>query len=270
MQDLDYRHFLRDELIARCKRNPSYSARALARDLRLSPPFFSQILSGRRVLAEDRAQTIADRMAWPRWKKTVFVHLVRHRQAQEPALRENILSEVKAVLKRRNARMARPKFDPVLLEEFSLVAGWQHSAIYQLIDLRSFQEDPDWIAAKLGISRLEAAESVNRLVRLKLLSRHKGKLEKARGNPRVAAAPSQAIRQFHRQHLDKAAAALDGQPPELRDFSGTTIAMDPKKLPRAKAMIRRFQAELMQFLETGEKTSVYHLAVQLYRLDSGV
>lgn len=269
MQDMDYRLLLREELVARCKRNPAYSARAMARDLKLSPPFLSQILSGQRVLAEDRAQSIANRLAWPRWKKTVFVHLVRHKQAREPQLRENILNEVKTVMKRQAARATRPKFDAILLEEFSLVAGWQHSAIYQLTDLQDFRDDPEWIARKLGLSALEAAESVNRLVRLQLLERKNGVLCKKRGNPRVGATPSQAIRQFHKQHLEKAATAIEMQRPEQRDFSGTTLSIDPKKLPRAKALIRRFQSDLMQFLEGGEKTAIYHLAVQLYRLDLG-
>ena len=110
-------------------------------------------------------------------------------------------------------------------------------------------------------------QAIERLIRIGLLKREAGLLKKSRANYRVGAVPSSAIRQFHKEHLKKAAVAIEAQPVETRDFSGTTFAINPKKLPRAKALIRRFQNELMELLENGDRSSVYHLAVQLYRLD---
>ena len=49
-----------------------------------------------------------------------------------------------------------------------------------------------------------------------------------------------------------------------RDFSGITMAINVEKLDEAKEMIRAFRRKLCKFLETGKKTEVYTLRVQLF------
>jgi hypothetical protein len=42
-----------------------------------------------------------------------------------------------------------------------------------------------------------------------------------------------------------------------------TMAIDPRKLPLAKTLIREFRFRLAELLETGNRTEVYNLNVQL-------
>jgi uncharacterized protein (TIGR02147 family) len=268
MDQFDYRGFLQEELLVRCKRNPAYSARAMARDLGLSAPFFSQILSKRRVLSEERAHVIAGKMSWTRWKRQAFIQLTRYESLQDQELREQVLREVKILLAKVKSRASRARLHKVRLEEFKIVSDWYHLAIFELASTRNFQSDSRWIANKLGISPQQAEAAIARLVQVNLLERRAdGSLQKSKNACKMGATPAPALRSFHTQQLDIAKAALTKQPAESRDFSGTTIAINPKKLPRAKALIRRFNHQLMQLLETGEQTAVYHLAIQLYRLD---
>ena len=60
---------------------------------------------------------------------------------------------------------------------------------------------------------------------------------------------------------------IETQDPIDRDFSGVTMAIDPKNLPKAKKMIADFRRELMTTLEAGDRSAVYHFSAQLYRLD---
>lgn len=47
METTNYRTFLTDELSHRKTRNPRYSLRAFARDLKVDPSFLSRLLSGK-------------------------------------------------------------------------------------------------------------------------------------------------------------------------------------------------------------------------------
>lgn len=264
--NLDYRHLLREELVARCGRNPVYSARAMARDLQVSPAFFSQIMSGTRALSEERAVALADKIRWSIQKRRVFVKLVRLHATTDDRLKREIQRDITRTLGRKRT-ILQAKYHDLGHDEFKIIADWYHFAICELAAICDLRDDSAYIASRFGLSNVVAMQAIERLVRVGLLVRADGLLKKATENYRMGAVASSAIRSFHKEHLKKAASAIEEQPVETRDFSGTTIAINPRKLARAKALIRRFQSDLTELLETGEKTAVYHLAVQLYRLD---
>jgi uncharacterized protein (TIGR02147 family) len=264
--NFDYRHLLREELVARCGRNPVYSARAMARDLQVSPAFFSQIMSGTRALSEERAVSLAEKIRWSAQKRRVFVKLVRLHATSDERLRGEIQRDIKRTIGRKKAALST-KYHDLSHDEFKVIADWYHFAIVELADICELKDDSAYVAARFGLSNVTAMQAIERLVRIGLLVRDSGVLKKARDSYRMGAVASSAIRGFHKDHLKKAAAAIEEQAVETRDFSGTTFAINPKKLPRAKALIRRFQSDLMELLEMGDRTAVYHLAVQLYRLD---
>ena len=53
---------------------------------------------------------------------------------------------------------------------------------------------------------------------------------------------------------------------EEREFTTVTMASSPKKIKKAKLLIREFKRKLMEYMEEGEKTEVYTLAIQLFPL----
>ncbi len=77
---------------------------------------------------------------------------------------------------------------------------------------------------------------------------------------------SAALQLSHKQNLELAALALDEVAIEHRDITSITMAIDAKKLPLAKAMIKNFRRQLSEFLESGNKNEVYNLNVQLFPL----
>ena len=79
-----------------------------------------------------------------------------------------------------------------------------------------------------------------------------------------------AARKRHRQTLEKAIVALENDPVETRSMTGMTMAVDPKKIPVAKEMIRDFNRKLCEFLESGDRTQVYELSISLFSLQSKV
>ncbi len=75
-----------------------------------------------------------------------------------------------------------------------------------------------------------------------------------------------ALRKAHAHNLVMARESLEKIETPLRDFSSITLAMSPEKLPRAKEMIRKFQDDLADLVETGDRTEVYKMCIQLFPL----
>ncbi len=257
---LDYRNLLRLELSERQRRNPAFSLRAFASFLGLSAPFLSQVLTGQRVLSEEKAMEVVKRLRWPLRRQKLFLHLVRYQRTPTAAHRELVLQQADL--------LSEMDFLEIEREQFELISGWQHFALSELTLLPDFSPDPGWIAKRLGISQRQASESIRRLKKVGLLQNKGGRLVKSQSNYRIQDTPLAAIRNFHRSHLVKAAVALEHQPLETRDLSGSTIAFDAARLPEVRALIREFQEKLDTYCANGgPANSVYHLAIQFYRLD---
>jgi uncharacterized protein (TIGR02147 family) len=256
------RSLLHSELRRRQSQNPRYSLRALARDLRISPAFLSQVLNGRKKLSFLRAREVTRHSGWNRRISEAFLEL-----AQAESFGESAPSA-------RKRRMAlrllgnEQEFAAVPIEMFRLVSEWYHFAILELTAMDDLKLTPKLVGRKLGLSERTTRAALENLQRVGLITvdaRHG--IRKIIGNYSTGDVPSLAIRQFHRQLLKKASEAIVEQSVEHRDFSGITMAIDPRKIPKAKKMIKDFRRELMTVLESGERKAVYHFSAQLFRLD---
>lgn len=257
----EYQILLQQELRDRRRINAKYSARSMARDLDLSAPFLSQLLSGKRLLSDQGAERIARQLKWTSGKRRAFTLLAQIARTKSPELRDVLSREY---WKLNVPVRSRSGFRRLKLDVFNLISDWQHYAVLELTELKSFKAEISWIAKSLGISVERAKSSVERLTRVGLLS---SDLRKTEVDYRIGDIPSQAIRNFHRQMLKLAERALTAQSPGERDFSGCTIAVDPARLPQIRELIRNFQKELIEVANAGEKTAVYQLSTQLFRLN---
>ncbi len=259
----NFRDLLNDEYQRRLEANRRYSLRAFARDIDVSAPFVSQVISGKRRLSEDRAEQIADRLGWNRTRSERFLKFVRAELTKLPKARARLLKEAGRVQGRGE------KFESISMDQFRVISEWYHFSILELSRIADFKLDATSISRRLGISEPVAATAVERLKGLKLLvSASDNVLKKSLSNYSTGNIPSAAIRNFHRQMLKKALLSIQTQDPIERDISGITMAIDPAKIPQAKIMIAEFRRELMTMLEASEKpTALYHFSAQLFRLD---
>lgn len=155
------------------------------------------------------------------------------------------------------------------LDDFHVIADWHHFAILSLMKTKDFKNNPTWIAKRLGISTLEAKAALLRLERLSLIKKHKKTNRLAPTHDRLKTPDgiaSKALKKSHRQNIEQALTAIDHISLDSRDITSSTIATSPKKIKKAKEMIREFRRNLSQFLETGEKTEVFNINIQFYPL----
>jgi uncharacterized protein (TIGR02147 family) len=267
---LDYRKYLKNELEKRCRRNPLYSLRSYARDLGLSPGRLSDILKNKSGLSVAKARAIAKILEMSRQEADWFTTLV---ESSDARAKKNRTEAQKKIIRMKDTNTKYLELD---LDQFKVISAWQHLAIIDLIQTRGFNFDSVWIAKRLGISKIEVEQSLERLLRLGLL-----KTQTQNGKTHLKAMdvtfstptdiPSDAIKTFHRQILEKALGAIDLQGVESRDFSCLTFPISKSLLPEAKKRIKKFRREFNQWVQDNkiEKEEVYSLGIYLFSLTGG-
>ena len=260
----DYRLILKEELATRCRQNARYSLRAFARDLSLAPSRLSEVLNGKQGLSRKAAIAIAEALGYVGSEKDRFCDLVEAAHARSKKDRE--AARIRLRKYTHDSEMAQLKVD-----YFRAISDWYHLGILELLQFNDFSDDPKWIAKQLGISEIEVRLAVDRLERLELVKRETGKLVPAQGHGKIPSdIPSDGIKKFHTQILEKAKRALYTQSVEQREYGTVVFAVDKTKLKEAKQEIRDFQHKFCkQMGEGSKKDGLYALSFQFFDLLSG-
>lgn len=261
----DYRNYLRDVLEQRISANESYSLRAFARDLKISPQMLSFVLNKKKNLSTEAGVEIASRLNLDPEQSSHFLDLIMlvHSRSEEVT---------KLIEFRIDQRISTSKtpYSNLDLEVFKVIADWSHVAILDLTLTKNFNSNPKWISSRLGLSAFEVNQAIERLKKLGLLEEaENGSLQKTDFNLSANyGIPTTALRKIAKNFLEKAIHSLEAQSLEERDITTMTMAIDPELLPEAKRRIATFRRSLCDFLEQGNRTEVYTFVPSLFRLTS--
>lgn len=240
-------NLLRKQLIESQSKNANYSLRSLAKKLNLNVGSLSSIMNGKRKISFRMAQTITRKLLL------------------DPTERNEILKEFKTNEKKVEVKTLDLKLEASV---FKMIAEWEHYAVLSLLNCQDFQDSYEWIATRLSISLNRAEQVITRLKEIGLIKYNEDKkLVRVFDSLNTTDDTIDlSIRKSHEVTLDLAKASLNREEVSERDFSYVTMAIDPTKLPLAKEMIRKFQDELCEALESGEKTEVFRFNTQLFPL----
>lgn len=243
---------LHDVLAQRQSSNSSYSLRAFARDLDIDPSQLSKIMTGKRVISSELAAQIAQRLKLDHAETMLFQESVHRVRPTIDSIRIPV-SDQRFILDDES--------------HWKVIAEWEHYAVLSLCDIRDFQPTAPQVAERLGIDVVRATEVLENLSIAGLLTEDaSGVLVKSHSVVRTTEDnKSRARDASHLETLElgKQKIAL---PPELRDFSSSTLAIDMKMLPQAKMVIREFRMKMASLLTEGDRSEVFQLAVQFYPL----
>jgi uncharacterized protein (TIGR02147 family) len=254
-QGTDFRLFLQEELLRRCRANPSYSLRAFAKSLGTDFSSLSKILKGKRPLGPRAIRNLGKRLGLgPAELQRYLGGLKRSHNAITGS--ETTLIE------------ADTDYGQLALDSFQIISDWQHYAILELMRVDQFRSEEKWIARALGITVSEAHITLERLERVGLIEKTaEGWVDISGGKSTTVhnEFTATAFRSLQRQILERALVALEEVPMEKRDQSSMTMAIDTDRLPEAKEMIKDFRRKLAKFLSRGERRDqVYNLGISLY------
>lgn len=240
----DFRLYLQEVLVGRCKTNPAYSLRAFAKQLKVEPSFLSKILSGKRKVT------------------TQLIERLTPRLGLDPAAIQqfSIQSPVDS---------SAANYRDLTVDQFTVIADWYHYAILELALVSGFKCTPAYISKALGVTPIEAKSAIERLTRLEMIELDsKGKLTQRPQAHTTVSTPftSVAFKKLQKQLLEQAILAMDEVEIESRDQSSLTMAIDPALMPEAKAMIKKFRRDLCVLLQKNGPTQkeVYQLSVSLF------
>jgi uncharacterized protein (TIGR02147 family) len=229
----------------RKNRNPRYSMRAFARTLGVNPGRISQYFDNERAITKSAGNNIAAKLDLDSSQREYFMHLIETDGKEKRGDHIRLMKE----------------------DELSMLVEWYHDAVLALVNLSDFKYDFDWMAARLNLPVALVTASWERLVRIGYVSVEDGKV-KFDPSPIMTTSniPSQYLRLSHKDSLTNVINNLDLVPMDKRDLSSITLAIDAKKLPKAKDMVRVFRRRLANYLSSGRRTQVYTINVQLFPL----
>jgi len=137
---------LQEHLSERVANNASYSLRAFARDLEVSPQQLSNVMNGKKGLSEKMAAQLADHLGFNSQQKALFCEAARAKFARSKAQRE--IAKVRlAHLEEQNEDVNHLEFDL-----FKIISNWYHCTGRTL-------EDKKFKKERCGLSRCIAETS---------------------------------------------------------------------------------------------------------------
>lgn len=263
--ETQYRTILKKHFQSKRKVNPRYSLRAMARLLQTTPSRLSQILRGKQGLSLAWARRISTRLGMSEAEANLFCTLVEASDSRSKIRRSAALSRLRELQTNDSSFQVLPE------DVFQVVSAWYHFAILELTRLKDFEPKPQWIARRLAISLPEVKAALERLERTGLIAWTKRGLQLTHASlSTTVEVPSEAIKKFNSQILQKANVALKSQSVEERDFSTLTVAIKKNQLPEVKERIAAFRRSLNAELERetfqNDADEVYSLAIQFFRL----
>lgn len=256
----DYRDILLEHLSRRQEEDPSFGIRAYSRELGISASQLSEVLRGIHGISPARAQDIASRLNLNERQQRLFCDLVVAETGRSKVTRQ----AAKKRLQGAAAEIKKHIFDE---DSFRLIADWYHLAILALAETKSFSSNIEAIAKRLDISVHQAEMAVQRLLRVGMLKQNGKDLELHAAQSMTSdGVPSEAIRLFQSQILQKARTSITKQTLEERQISSMVFAVRKNDLPAARERLKEFRREFMREFERVDATAdeVYCLNIALF------
>ena len=255
-----YQSFLRDSFERR-----NLSIRSCANYLGFkAPSYLVMILQDKRKFPVKYLPKVSDFLKLDENESRYLENLISFQHAkshEEKEIYEKRLKEIHP----------KSEFKSIDLQNFRLIADPIHYIILEMTNLKGFSENPEWIYEKLGrkYSLGMIKEALERLYQLKLIKNEKGVVLKTHQKfTTVHHPPNLALKQFHKQMIEKASNSIDSQLSNERDITSSTMTINKDKLPQAKELICEFRRKFSRLMESshGEGSDTYQLNIQFFKL----
>ncbi|HEY8269771.1 MAG TPA: TIGR02147 family protein [Pseudobdellovibrionaceae bacterium] len=259
--------FLNYEFESKRIKNSRFSLRAWARQLGYeNPSFLSHILKKDRSLKIDVAEKFTANLKLTGDAKKYFELLVLLKNSKTVD-EKKIYLDILESLRPRSEKAPQS----LHLDAFRVISDWYHTAILELVELSDFKNDLEWIRARLGneVSGQNISKAIQRLLKLELLEEtSRGKLGRVKDNPVLLEnfIPSDAIRHFHKQMIEKAKSAIEEQDIKERDIRGSMISVRTKDFSKIQEVIRKAHAEIIKYSCAGNGEELYQFNTQFFRI----
>lgn len=242
--------------------NPSFSYALWARKLGVkSPATLHMITKGQRTPGKNLILKLKKDLALNSDEGRFFeilVDLKKHKSHLTASLE---------LMKELESRHPDKGFKLIDHDEFKMISNWYCWALLEMMNLKGFQENPQWIVEKMeyAVSESEIREALATMERMQLLGRDRnGKLIRTSKPLKTRSDRAfEGIRNFHAQVLKNATESLHKHSVEERNFECLTLSMSSSKISDAKKMIRDFVDEFCRKFDDPNANRVHQMQVSL-------
>lgn len=260
----DYRLILNEIFEERSFLNSTYSLRAFARDLNVSPSTLSEIFSRKKGLSLTLAKSFANKLRMPSWEKDYFCDLVSKEHPRSCRIRNE-------AIKRLNERMRENDLKILNHKATRSLTSWVDLAILELTHLKKFENSTAWVAKKLNIDEASIKISIERLVESKLLKIDKNSGRWSDISPLFCTTdgvPNEAIRRLHKSILLIAMRKLESTDTEARSVKSIVFSLSSAQIPQAKKIIDNAIGEIVALSDrkNHERDQVMCFSSQLFSI----
>lgn len=259
-------NLVRQFLLRRQELQSGYSLRALARDLKASPSFLSEVMSGKKKMPVKWIARIA---------KILSLDEVAVSDLKVAVLQSHLKgSDLESLLDFKNQKTLSKVHvsKPLDRKKMSVLSKWYYVAILDFLTIDGGPFNEEEIAERMDLSKAAVREALTVLEQLGLVTYNEAnelqKTDKHIRFPTVKTDPT--VRNFHVQMIEKAKYELirktEDQDFARRLITGVTMAVDPRQTEKIKRKLQELMAELSQEFSEGDVTELYQLNIQLFPL----
>ncbi|MCM0606208.1 MAG: TIGR02147 family protein [Xanthomonadaceae bacterium] len=251
MREAHPNQILRWVFAERRAKNPSYSTRALARDLGMSQALVSLLMNDKRRLTAKQAARLSALLAFS--------------SEETQTLMNQVLGNTES-----KGNIKPKKVIQLSIDRFHAIAHWYHLAILDLTTTKNYKPDPKSIANRLGITPIEVRDALDRLERIGLLIKKGSTFVKANRFINFLPEKSElAVRTHHREMMERASLAMNDASQDAyskRTITSNTLAISASKVKEAKALVHEFRERFVELVSKGVGDEVYQMNIQFFPL----
>lgn len=251
--------WLEQQFRNRQRKNPQYSQRAFAQAIGIGSGRLSQLISRKRAFTPALGAQIAKNLQLDAAETSRLLALIADKR--EVKRDDWRTSKIKTLAKAETAPLRDLSAD-----QMAIIGDPLCFAILSLMETSDFRPDTTWIARRLQRTEEDIGAALGRMERTDMIARQPdGSIVRLNG-PGFKTSDgvrSEAIRRAQRALMENASRCLWSVPLEQRDMTSMIVAIDPAKIPEAREIIAEFRRKLSSILETGNRTEVYSIGIQL-------
>lgn len=248
----NYRHYIQNEFEKRRIRNPSYSLRAFARDLSVSPSRLSEVINGKRGISNLLAQKIMEGLKIEGVDAEIFILSVEAEHSRSK--RQKLLAQEQLQKAIKSSKKVEKTFT---------IVDWVTEALLKMNEREAVLENVGKVSVNLGVPKFMVTDSLRFLTRLGFIPGGKGfkTYLQSRGQGRK-------LNVDYIQILEQAQKAYLGMV-SGNYFNHEAFLLDTNQIKKAELIIASALDDIRKLQSKSKKSKVVFVANQIFSVEKG-
>jgi uncharacterized protein (TIGR02147 family) len=239
--------------------NPSYSKRAFAQLLNVSPSYLSELLKNKKTLSKAMARKMANKLKMTGIELDLFQTYSDLSYEKDPEKIKRLEDKIDRLKQQKS----------VDLEYFETLSDSNIFVLLEMIQLKDFKPDLKWLAARLNLTEIKTDLLVRRMIQLGILEvTEKGDwIDKIGSFDYRGGIPSLIVQKYQKKIIEKAHCSLSEQSIEKRDCASNIMSFSSDKIDQVRDILRETRKKVASLSMASEsKDAVYCLSTQFFSM----